>query len=251
MIKYCILIGLLPTVSIATGYAFAAPEENSAVIPATRSGEAYKRFLDLNEKVQDNKGRIRLLFVGDSITERWEEEGKDTWRKFYVHRNALNIGIKGDRTQHVLWRLENGNIEGLSPEVAVVMIGTNNAAMGRNTASEVLAGVTAVTKSLKTRLPSTKILLLGIFPRGQKFNEQRGLITQVNQALHKLHDGRNIHFLDIGHLFLEMDGSISREVMPDGLHLSDVAYHLWAEAIEPFLSDSFDDSGVVDQNQAH
>lgn len=245
--KYCILFCFLPVVSIATEYPLEAPEENSAVIPVARSGKAYERFLSLNEKVQHNRGRITLLFVGDSITERWDEEGEAVWHDFYATRKALNIGIKGDRTQHVLWRLENGNIEGISPEVAVLMIGTNNSAMGRNTASEIVAGVTAVVRKLQTGLPATKILLLGIFPRGQEFNEQRGRITQANQVLRKLHDDRGVHFLDIGHVFLRMDGTISREVMPDALHLSPTGYRLWAEAIEPVLSDLLDDPGADHQ----
>src|SRR5690606_36382623 len=173
----------------------------------------------------------------DSITERWEEEGKNVWDDFYRPRSAFNIGVKGDRTQHVLWRLKNGNVEGISPKVAVVMIGTNNSATDRNTTSEMLAGVTSVVQELQTRIPATKILLLAVFPRGEDFNDQRGRITQVNQALRRLDDNHSVHFLDIGYVFLQPDGTISKEVMPDALHLSSSGYRLWAETMEPVLTD--------------
>lgn len=217
------------------GYGQQNPSDNTAVNPVPRDGAANQRYLMLNERVQQNQGEIDLLFIGDSITEGWEGEGREVWDEFYGLRKAVNIGISGDQTQHVLWRLDNGNMEGVFPKVAVIMIGTNNSGLDRNTTSEMLAGTVAVAERVREERPDTKILLLGIFPRGEGFNEQRGKITQVNQALKKLDDNQNIHFLDIGDAFIQSDGTISREIMPDALHLSPAGYRLWAEAMEPHI----------------
>ena len=148
----------------------------------------------------------------------------------------MNLGISGDRTQHVLWRLDNGNVKNISPKVAVVMIGTNNSGEGRNTAEEMIDGVTAVVDKLHAKLPKTKVLLLDIFPRGQRINAQRGKILQVNQVLSRLDKRPNVTFLRIGQKFISADGSIAKDIMPDFLHLTPKGYAIWAEAIEPTLA---------------
>lgn len=214
-----------------------AQDPHSAIQPVPREGGWVKRHESFNRKVQENQGAIDLIFVGDSITQGWEGSGRDVWSHYYGDRKALNLGIGGDRTQHVLWRLDHGNVEGISPKVAVVMIGTNNSADDRNSASEMVDGVRAVVAKLREKLPETKILLLGIFPRGEQFNAQRGKILQVNQAIRRLHDGETVHYLDIGHRFLDDGGAIPREIMPDFLHLTPRGYQVWAEAIEPALAD--------------
>ena len=144
------------------------------------------------------EGNIDLIFIGDSITHAWENAGKAVWAKHFAKRNAVNLGISGDRTQHVLWRMDNGNVKNISPKVAVVMIGTNNSGEGRNTAEEMIDGVTAVVDKLHAKLPKTKVLLLDIFPRGQRINAQRGKILQVNQVLSRLDKRPNVTFLRIG-----------------------------------------------------
>ena len=210
-------------------------EVNTAITPEKREGAAYKRFLMLNKRVNENQGKIDLLFIGDSITERWETVGKDIWKEYYGNKKTINLGIGADRTQHILWRLENGNIDGIEPEVTVVLIGTNNSGSGRNTTREMHTGVVAVVEKLLEKLPDTEILLLGIFPRGRTFNEQRGKIAQVNQGLRLLDDNR-VLFLDIGHHFLNSDGSIPQSLMPDALHLSEEGYRIWAKSMEPILT---------------
>lgn len=222
--------------------------DHSAVTPLPRQGGWVKRHEQFNKNVQANQGNIDLIFVGDSITQGWEGRGKDVWDRYYSHRKPLNLGIDGDRTQHVLWRLDNGNIEGIQPKVAVVMIGTNNSGKDRNTADEMVDGVEAVVKKLRTKLPNTKILLLAIFPRGEKFNDQRGQILQVNQVIRKLHDGKHIHFLDIGHRFMDQDGQIPRAIMPDFLHFSTPGYGLWAKSIENKLATILGDKPVKVSN---
>lgn len=133
--KYILLLLYVGLIPIESGYGQHHPDDNSALTPVPREGKAYERFLLLNERVQENQGKVDLLFIGDSIAEGWEGEGRDVWNEFYGSRNALNIGIGGDRTQHVLWRLDNGNINGIIPKVAIVMIGTNNSGLNRNTTS--------------------------------------------------------------------------------------------------------------------
>ena len=173
-----------------------------------REGQAYQRFLELNQRVKDAGAKAEVIFVGDSITQGWEGNGKEIWEKYYAPRHALNLGIGSDHTQHVLWRLDHGNLEGLKPKVAVVLIGVNNIPDTNNTPRMVLEGVTAVVQKLREKLPDTKVLLMGIFPFRADFCAQRGEALQINQALRKLDDGQWVRFLDIGYLFIGPDGTI-------------------------------------------
>ena len=212
------------------------PELQQCVNPVPRDGQAYERFLELNKRVKESGSQAEVIFVGDSITQGWEGNGKDVWTKYYAPRHALNLGIGSDHTQHVLWRLEHGNLDGLKPKVAVVLIGVNNIPDDHNSPRDVLEGVTAVVRKLREKLPDTKVLLLGIFPFREDFCAQRAKALQVNQALHKLDDGQWVHFLDFGYVFIQPDGKISRDMMRDFLHPSSTGYRLWAEAMEPELA---------------
>ncbi len=239
------LAGLLLAITSGLSQTNAPSATNRCVIPIPRTDErGTNRFLGLNQRVKENAGKAQLIFVGDSITQGWEGNGKQVWAKYYTHRNALNLGIGSDHTQHVLWRLDHGNLDGLHPKVAVVLIGVNNAPDESNTPRMLLEGVTAVVVKLREKLPETKILLLGIFPFREDFNPQRAKVLQVNQALHKLDDGKWIHFLDIGHLFIGRDGRIPKEIMRDFLHPSPFGYRLWAEAMEPTLANLLGDEPV-------
>ena len=207
---------------------------HSAVNPAPRSGGWMNRHESFNQRVA--KGDVGRIFIGDSITHGWEGKGKAIWEKYYIKRNAVNIVIGGALTQHVLWRLDNGNIKNISPKVAVVMIGTNNSGNGRNSAEEMIDGVTAVIEKLRTKLPKTEILLLDIFPRGQRINAQRGKILQVNQVLSRLDSRPHVTFLRIGQNFVSPNGSIAKDIMPDFLHLTPNGYEIWAKSIESTLA---------------
>jgi lysophospholipase L1-like esterase len=233
LIISAIAFGLFSGAILQKGSAPAPAEPTFVPVPPDEGGSRYKRFLTLNERVQQRQGDPEILFLGDSITQDWEITGRMVWDEYYEGR-ALNLGVGGDRTQNVLWRLENGNIDGLSPRVAVVLIGVNNS--GRNTSTEILQGVTAVVAKLREKLPETKILLLGIFPHKADFHHRRGLTAQVNQVLPRLADGENVFFLDIGHRFLADDGTIPDSIMPDELHLSEAGYRIWAEAMEEPLN---------------
>jgi beta-glucosidase len=148
----------------------------------------------------------------------------------------VNLGIGGDRTQHVLWRLDNGNIEGITPKLAVLMIGTNNS--GANTSAQIAEGVKLIVEKLRAKLPTTKVLVLAIFPRGANQDApQRKVNEGANEIIKKLADDKMVYFLDIGPKFLEADGTLSREVMPDLLHLNEKSYGIWAEAIESKVKD--------------
>lgn len=212
------------------------PDVNPCVIPSPRTDTSTNRFRALNERVKELGPKAKVIFVGDSITQGWEGSGQDVWAKYYSKRNALNLGIGSDHTQHVLWRLERGNLNGLKPKVAVVLIGVNNCPDEANTPRMVLEGVTAVVKQLREKLPQTKVLLLGIFPFREDFNLQRAKALQVNQALHKLDDGKWVSFLDFGHVFIGSDGKIAKSMMRDFVHLSPDGYRLWAEAMETTLA---------------
>jgi lysophospholipase L1-like esterase len=181
---------------------------------------------------QAKKGGVNLLFLGDSITEGWGNN--HVWNRFYGPRHAANFGIGGDRTQHVLWRIEHGEIDQIRPRVVVLMIGTNNA--GDNTADQIAAGIAAIVRELRKRLPETRVLLLGVFPRSARPDDElRSKLEAVNRQIARLDDGSQVCYLDIGNAFLSADGTISPDVMPDYLHLSDKGYRLWADAMEPTL----------------
>ena len=211
---------------------------HSAMTSAPRTDQGWKTRAELlNQRVKETPD-AQLLFIGDSITQGWEGAGaKEIWEKYYGNRKAVNLGIGGDRTQHVLYRLQNGNLDGIKPKVAVVMIGTNNSNGEDNTPGQIADGIRAIVKELRARQPQMKVLLLGIFPRSENFSPQRGKLTQINQLIHKLDDGKNVHYLDIGHRFMEEDGTLAAEVMYDYLHFTPKGYQIWAEAIEPKLAE--------------
>ena len=215
--------------------------ENSAIVPVPRTSPTnwvarHEGFL-----AEARQGKYDLVFVGDSITDGWRKRGLEVWNKFYAPRHALNLGIGGDRTQHVLWRIEQGELDGLKPKAVVLMIGTNNTGKekdgsARNSTAEVIEGVTAVVKKIGTKLPRSKILLLAIFPRGTVDAPQRAQIKEINAAIAKLDHGRRVKFLDIGKVFHAEDGSIPKTIMPDLLHPNAEGYQRWAEAMEPTLA---------------
>ena len=178
------------------------------------------------------QGDVDLIFVGDSITQGWEGNGKEVWQEYYGGRHAVNLGFSGDRTQHVLWRFDNGNIDGISPKAAVVMIGTNNSNGEDNTSEEIAEGIIAICEQIRVELPKTKILVLAIFPRGAEPNPQREKNAKSNEIVSRIADDEMIFYLDIGGEFLEPDQTISDEIMYDYLHLTAKGYQIWAEAIE-------------------
>jgi len=196
-----------------------------------------KRHEGFLKDLAAKNGKVGVLFVGDSITDGWRGSGKQVFQKNYGDMDPLNIGIGGDRTQHVIWRLEHGEVDGISPKAAVLMIGTNN--LGSNTNEEIVAGVTRIVEILHEKLPRTKVLLLAIFPRGAKAEDpNRARIKTINGQLAKLDDGgKTVKYLDIGPKFLADDGTLPKDVMPDALHPNEKGYEIWAESIRPTLDE--------------
>lgn len=191
------------------------------------------------EKLKELKGRekVDLLMIGDSITHGWEGKGKKVWNEFYARRNAFNIGFSGDRTEQVLWRLQHGEVAGISPKLAVIMIGTNNTGHRQDPPEETAAGIKAILGELKKRTPETKILLLAIFPRGEKPDDKlRKINDATNEIIRGYADDRTVFFLNINKVFLTDDGTLTKEVMPDRLHPHEAGYRMWAEAMEPMVS---------------
>lgn len=185
------------------------------------------------EEIKQKK--VDVIFIGDSITHGWQDEGRQVWQRYYAGRNAMNMGFAGDRTQHVLWRLENGEIKNISPKLAVILIGTNNSNGTDNTAKEIGEGIIAICQKLRNDLPNTKILIMGIFPRGQKPSEQRQKNSEASKLASAVADSESIYYQDINDKFIDSDGTLRGDLMPDYLHPSAKGYQIWAEAIEPIV----------------
>jgi len=221
--------------------------KNAATEPIPRTDEWWtKRNETFSARARQGaeKGDIGVVFLGDSITQGWEQNGQQVWKDRYTSRNAVNFGIGGDRTQHLLWRIKNGNLDALSspkagaaPKLAIILIGTNNCNGTDHTAAEVAQGVSAIVAAVREKLPATKVLLMGIFPRGERPSPIREKIAEINTKIAALHDGSAVFYKDISSVFLDDQGVISKEIMPDALHLSARGYQLWADAIEPDVRD--------------
>ena len=213
-----------------------AQKHHSAVTPVARITKStwwLRKHQAMNARVE--QGNVDLIFIGDSITDAWSSRGRSVWKKYYSKRNAVNLGIGGDRTQHVLWRLKHGNIDNINPKLAVLMIGTNNSNRHDNTASEIADGIIAICAQLRHKLPHTKILLLDIFPRGSTFSAQREKNAQASLIASRIADNRYIFYYPIGCKFLKPDGTLTRDIMPDLLHPNSAGYEIWAQAIEPVV----------------
>jgi N-acetylglucosamine-6-sulfatase len=210
--------------------AHAAEFESTIPVAAKTNGEAWwngncKR---IDDDIKKMNGKIDVAFVGDSITARWR--GTESWEKHWGRYKSVNMGIGGDQTQHVLWRLQNGDLDGYQAKLFVVMIGTNNL-WGRNAKPEqAVAGVKAVIDLIQSKQPKAKILLMSILPIGEKPGPGRELRAEVNKHISKFAGG-SVEYMDIWDRYLEPDGTISKEVMHDFLHLAPKGYDIWAEAI--------------------
>ncbi|HLW68156.1 MAG TPA: platelet-activating factor acetylhydrolase IB subunit [Gemmataceae bacterium] len=235
-----LLVGVSIFVCVAA-VGFAEDKKNPCTTPVDRKD---KGWVARHESfvARAKKGDVDVVFLGDSITHGWEGAGKKVWADKFEKLKAANFGIGGDRTEHVLWRITEGKeLEGISPKVAVLMIGTNN--VGSNSPEQIAEGVGAIVSTLRHK--NIKVLLLGVFPRASAPKEEKVApaaslnpkIKQINDIIKKMDDGKNIVYMDIGSKFLTEDGGLSREIMPDLLHLSPKGYEIWADAITPKLEE--------------
>ncbi|MEO1843267.1 MAG: sulfatase/phosphatase domain-containing protein [Akkermansiaceae bacterium] len=212
---------------------------HSALLPEDRNAQGWWNKRHQEKVKQASSGKHDLIFIGDSITHGWENAGKATWDTHFAKRKALNLGFSGDRTEHVLWRLNNGELRRQQDaKVVVIMIGTNNTGQKKQDASETADGVERILSVLRARCPKARVLLLGIFPRDpQPTGKGRKLNDAINERLAKFHDGERVHYLDIGSKFLDEKGRLTKEIMPDFLHPKEKGYGIWADAIEPKLKE--------------
>jgi arylsulfatase A-like enzyme/lysophospholipase L1-like esterase len=209
---------------------------NSAAIPATRGDESWWKERDLAKRQQAKEGGFDLVFIGDSITQGWEGAGQAAWDAAFGGVRALNLGFSGDRTEHALWRLSRGQMGPNRPKAAVVLIGTNNTGHLMQSPEEIAVGVERIIETLQAKSPQTKILLLGVLPRGATADDLMRINNdRVNELVSRLDDQNLVFYKNIDQVFLEPDGTISTEVMPDRLHLSAEGYRRWADAIVPTL----------------
>lgn len=244
------LLALLPA-RVHAEPAPAAVVDASAPIPK----ENNPRFFELHESFlkRAKEGPIGVLFLGDSITEGWRK-APHIWDHYYGAYQPANFGIGGDQTQHVIWRIEHGELDGIDPKVVVLMIGTNNT--GQHTGAQIAAADRHIIELIRAKLPHTKVLLLAIFPRGARKDKATGkvlyetildaqkrmaAINAANAELAQLDDGKTVRYLDINPVFFGNDGTIPFTIMPDQLHPNAAGYQLWAEAMQPLLTEMLKD----------
>ncbi|KQV59185.1 hypothetical protein ASC95_28120 [Pelomonas sp. Root1217] len=181
--------------------------------------------------------RIDLVFLGDSITQGWENEGKTAWATHFAKHNAVALGFGGDRTENLLWRLQHGELDGMTPKAVVMMIGTNNTGERLEDPAFTVAGIKRNLDEIRRRQPQAKVLLLALFPRGEKPDDvTRRHNDRINALLPALADGRQVVFLDIGRALANPDGTLSKDILPDWLHLSPQGYEIWARSLKATLT---------------
>lgn len=223
--------------------AVSSPRQQPAYEPApkVREGKVDERFLTAHASFLERikAGPIGVLFVGDSITAGWNRN-REPFQKSFGDYQPANFGISGDRTQHILWRFDNGELEiSPSPKVVVLMIGANN--MRGDTAADISKGIEAIVDRVRTKHPKTKVLLLGTLPMGVDPKDPlvatlRQKVTEINRQSKEFADGTNVVFLDFGDKMLNPDGTSSSAMRPDGVHLEARGYEIWAESIGPTVA---------------
>jgi lysophospholipase L1-like esterase len=217
------------------------PPDVAAPKMDAKTGQPQAAFMQQHEGFLQiaKEGKAKLVFLGDSITAGWNGSGKEVWPKAFGKYHPANFGIGGDRTQHVLWRITNGELDGIKPKAFVIMIGTNNS--GGDPVEAIAKGVTKIVETVRAKQPQAKVLLLAIFPRGVKpegkLGPQNEKLKEVNAIICKLDDGKHVFYLDIGKKFVPGEGPIDKDVMPDFLHLTAKGYQIWADAIGPKLAE--------------
>lgn len=199
--------------------------------PNNRNAKRHEGFL-----ARIKQGPVGLLFLGDSITDGWPGRSKETWAKFAPYQPA-NFGISGERTEDVLWRITNGELDGIDPKAVVIMIGTNNIGHFADEKPEWVAnGVKKILEVVHEKLPKTKILLLGVFPRGAtKDDGKRQRVDAINALIKNFADGKTVTWLDVGPKFLDAQGNLPKEIMPDALHPNAQGYQIWFDTMWPVL----------------
>jgi len=223
-----------------------SPEYRGASAGWGEGKDWFNQHKDINQIGNDRK--VDLVFLGNSITQSWGGEGrsvgspvKELWDSLYAPRNAANFGISGDRTQHILWRIDNGNFEGISPKAIILTIGVNN--FRNNSSSEISDGIKLIVRKLKKKLPSTHIILLGPLPTGANESDPlRKKYHQVHQEIRGLGTQSRLTYMKISEHFILTKGDLNYDLMrTDNIHLTAQGYYQWAKLIEPELKRIFND----------
>ena len=233
-----------------SNFRVSVPSNSSDVNPAARPEPRHETWLDSHRKRESRlqQGNTDVLLIGDSITHGWSRQ-QELLKSVFGELQVVNLGHPADKTENILWRLQNHSMEKISPRIAVILAGTNNSNDDEYTPDQIAGGVQAIIDELRKKLPHTKILLLGIFPRGSReqrieikggrtaagMNPQWEKIEAVNRKIDALADGENVIYLNINREFLNENGELSVEVMPDLLHLNEKGYTIWGRAIQPVL----------------
>jgi lysophospholipase L1-like esterase len=204
---------------------------DSAITPVDRNPKRHEAFL---KRIKE--GPVGLLFLGDSIMDAFPGRGKDTWAKFAPY-NPADFGISAERTEDVLWRITNGELDGIDPKAVVIMIGTNNIGHFADEKVEwAAAGIKKIVDTVREKLPKTKVLLLGVFPRSvTKDDVLRKKVAAINDIIKDYAQPPGVTYLDIGPKFLDEQGTLSKDIMPDALHPNAKGYGIWYDAMWPVL----------------
>jgi lysophospholipase L1-like esterase len=198
--------------------------------------------LDWLVRFQSNLDKLKagpydLILDGDSITDFWQTKGADVWKAHYGSIKMADFAISGDQVQHVLWRLQHGELAGQNPKLIELMIGTNNHV---EDPKEIADGIKLLINEYETQCPNAHILLLGVFPRAADPKDPlRDWIKQINALISKFDADKRVTYLDFGDKFLQPDGTLSADIMPDFLHPSPKGYEIWANAIAPIMNQYF------------
>lgn len=232
LLRSAIIQVVLPAFTISHLHAETRTEE-SAVTPVEKS-----RHSDFMRQIKAGHGDFNFVLIGDSITDGWPRGGKDSYMRFAPWK-PLDLGVSGETTEEVLWRLLNGELDGIHPKVVMLMIGTNNLGhYGDEKPEWVVAGIRKILETIRAKQPQAKILLLAIFPRAAGPQDAiRRKVDEVNKLLPALADGQTILFMDIGPKFLDAQGNLPKEVMPDLLHPNAKGYQIWIDAVGPKLEE--------------
>ena len=243
----CVLAVSMPAVGQTVYQPPVPAPENPAAVAWPRDDW----YIAVQQKFDRYKGKSpKIVFDGDSITNRWETTGRDTWARF--EGQAADFGIEGDRTENLLWRLSKGQVDGMDPKLVVLMIGTNN--VGRDSPENIAEGIRSVVSEYEKRCPHAHIALMAVFPRGRTPSDpSRVKVEAVNHLVSALDDGRRVSFVDIGSSLIEPDGSISAETMPDYLHPAADGYVIWAEALKTLVEKyaALDEGGTGTMERAN
>ncbi len=189
------------------------------------------------QKLNDAKNQNPdFVLIGDSITHGWENSGQAVWQKWFSDISSLNLGFSGDRTENVLWRLQHGEVDGISPKFVMIMIGTNNTGHRMENPAYIANGIDAILAELDQRIPQAKVLLLNIFPRGAHSNDEaRQNNIKVNQLLDGIAQKYGAIRADFNPAFLQENGDLSADIMPDLLHPNEQGYEIWARQLTPYI----------------